>query len=76
MTELQPVVTSSSEATPMPFLATVPRLLIPTAKTGGVLPMLDAGVVPAGFSPPLRFHRRGHELLTIASPLASRTASR
>ena len=43
MTELHPVVTPSAEATPLPFLATVHRLLIPASRTGGMLSMLDAG---------------------------------
>lgn len=67
MTELQPVVTSSSEAAPVPFLATVHRVLVPAAETGGALSMLCAGLVPAGFSPPMHLHRREHELFTVVS---------
>ena len=66
MTELRPVVTSSSEAAPMRFLATDHRLLVPAAKTGGALSLLDAGLVQAGFSPPLHAHLREHELFIVA----------
>lgn len=66
MTELHPVVTSSADAAPLPFLATEHRVLVPASRTGGTLSMLDAGLVPAGFSPPMHFHRREHELFIVA----------
>ncbi|MDT7785591.1 MAG: hypothetical protein QOF58_4010 [Pseudonocardiales bacterium] len=74
MTELRPVVTSSSEATPTPFLATEPRLLVPAAKTGGVLSAFDWGVVPAGFSPPMHSHQREHETFIVSEGIVRFTA--
>ena len=74
MTELRPVVTSSSEAPPTPFLGTEPRLLVPAAKTGGVLSVLDWGVVPAGFSPPMHSHLREHEAFIVSGGAVRFTA--
>jgi mannose-6-phosphate isomerase-like protein (cupin superfamily) len=74
MTELRPVVTSSSEATPTQFLATEHRLLVPAAKTGGALSVFDAGLVPAGFSPPMHSHLREHEMFIVSGGAVRFTA--
>ncbi|RAS59457.1 hypothetical protein C8D87_11469 [Lentzea atacamensis] len=67
MTDLRPVVTASSEAAELPFLATTHRVLVPAAATGGALSALDAGIVPTGFAPPLHQHLSEHELFIVAS---------
>lgn len=67
MTDLRPVVTSAADVDARPFLQTVHRLLISAGQTGGALSMLDAGLVPAGFSPPRHTHHREHELFTVVS---------